>query len=375
LKRRVAVITGASSGIGRALAERAARSGWKVVAVGRRAERLAELARLVDGATGSLLTLALDVRTPRAAERIVRAASEAFGAIDVLVNNAGGVAVGPIAQQSDAALHEQVETHIVVPLALTREALPALRASKGQIFYVGSGVARIPVGTLGAYPPVKAAVRNMTRIARNELRAEGIAVTYVDPGAVDSEFMTRAGFAGPPRGFAASPDDVARKIFRAFSTRRPVVNAVPWQTFFVGLGEALPAVTDFILARAPQIVGGKPVVTLAAGRAAAASDTPASAQPSVAEEPAVASAFETALAPLGSRMRRVKLSEAFVRRLLVPEAELEAGEIALRWAGMPNKNERAITHDVLEALSTAGFLERREPSVYRVLREADSGGD
>jgi short-subunit dehydrogenase len=385
----VAIVTGASSGIGRALAERAARAGWNVVAVGRRAGRLAELATLVEGATGSLVTLALDLRTPQAPERIVREALRAFGRVDVLVNNAGGVAVGPIAQQSDEALREQVETHVVVPLALAREALPSLRASKGHIFFVGSGVARIPVGTLGAYPPAKVAVRNMARIARNELRPDGIAVTYVDPGAVATEFMTRAGFAGPPPGLAASPQDVARKIFAAFTTRRAVVNAVPWQTFFVGLGEALPGVTDFILRRAPQIVGGEalPDAGPAAlpGEAALTEPLPAEPLPAEAALPKLApspdtdpdavatfgSAFEAALAPLVSRMKRLKLTEAFVRGLLVPGTELDSDDVALRWAGMPNKNERAITIDVLTALAGAGYLEHSEPhGPYRVLREA-----
>ena len=379
MKRRVAIVTGASSGIGRALAERAVRGGWNVVAVGRRAERLTELATLVDGATGSLVTLALDLRSPHAAERIVTATLEAFGAIDVLVNNAGGVAVGPIAEQSDAALLEQVETHVVVPLALTREALPSLRISKGQIFYVGSGVARIPVGTLGAYPAVKAAVRNMTRIARNELRGDGIAVTYVDPGAVATEFMTRAGFAGPSPNLAASPHDVARKIFAAFTTRRPVVNAVPWQTLFVALGEALPGLTDFILARAPQIVGGERLETLPPAAPVAASlpatEPPADARASDAPGDGVAPPlppFESALAPLASRMRRLKLSEDFVRRILVADAKLDADDVALRWAGMPNKNERALTNDVLTALAEAGYLVLEESNVYRVIREAEA---
>ena len=378
MRRRVAIVTGASSGIGRALAERAVRGGWNVVGVGRRAERLTELATLVDGATGSLVTLALDLRSPRAAERIVAAALEAFGAIDVLVNNAGGVAVGPIAEQSDADLREQVETHIVVPLALTREALPSLRLSKGHIFYVGSGVARIPVGTLGAYPPVKAAVRNMTRIARNELLGDGIAVTYIDPGAVATEFMTRAGFAGPSPNLAASPYDVARKIFAAFTTRRPIVNAVPWQTFFVAIGEALPQLTDFILARAPQIVGGERLETMPAATtsysvlpAPAVTGTVEPAAPPPEAEVSM-SAFESALAPLESRMRRLKLSDAFVRRMLVPDEELDSGDVALRWAGMPNKNERALTNDVLSALAQAGYLEPLAPNTYRVVREPEA---
>ncbi len=372
--RRVAIITGASSGIGQALSERAVRAGWNVFAVGRRAERLADLAGRLNAATGTLVALALDLRTPRAAERIVHEAYERFGRIDVLVNNAGGVAVGPISEQSDAALYEQMETHVIVPLALTREALPALRASKGHIFFVGSGVARIPVGTLGAYPPAKAAVRSIARIARNELRPEGIAVTYVDPGAVATEFMTRAGFAGPPPLLAASPHDVARKVFAAFTSRRPVVNAVPWQTLFVGAGEALPALTDALLRRAPSLVGGSPVALASVAhepQAALASEPEAAPPEPIALAAPPPSEMKTALSPLAGRMEKLKLREGFVRGLLEPGTELELGDVSMRWAGMPNKNERGLTREVLEALTGAGFLERSGDGRYRVVRAAD----
>ena len=363
---RVAIVTGASSGIGRALAERAVRAGWNVFAVGRRAERLAELAVRLEGATGTLATLAIDLRSPRAAQRIVRETLDRFGRIDVLVNNAGGVAAGPIAEQTDGALYEQLETHVIVPLALTREALPSLRASKGHVFYVGSGVARIPVGTLGAYPPAKAAVRNLARIVRNELRPDGIAVTYIDPGAVATEFMTRAGFAGPPPSLAASPYDVARRIFNAFGTRQNVVNAVPWQTFFIALGEAFPMVTDFILSRAPQIVGGERLA------GAPPLELPAVSVAEPAPPPEQLSPFDAALAPHAARMKKLNLSTTFVRGILTPDKDLELGDVAMRWAGMPNKNERALTNDVLDALAEAGYLAHVEPERYRVVRGAEA---
>ncbi len=374
---RVAIVTGASSGIGLSRAERAVRAGWDVVAVGRRAERLAALAERVATATGRIATLALDLRAPNAPRTIVATALERFGRIDVLVNNAGGVAVGPIAEQTDDALREQVETHVVVPLALTREALPSLRASRGQVFFVGSGVARIPVGTLGAYPPAKAAVRNMARVARNELRTDGIAVTYVDPGAVATEFMTRAGFSGPPRGLAASPHDVARRLFAAFETRPNVVNAVPWQTFFVALGEALPGVTDFILSRAPQIVGGErvaPPQPTPPERNGVAHDESPTGEAPVAEPAAARDPFEAALAPLENRMQRLKFRPAFVADLLQPGTVLDVDDVAMRWAGMPNKNERGVTRDVFVALAEAGFVEALDgDDAFRVVRGASAG--
>ena len=363
---RVAIITGASSGIGRALAERAVRAGWNVLAVGRRKERLAELAAVVEHASGRIATLPIDLRSSGAAARIVHEAIRRFGRIDVLVNNAGGVAVGAIAEQSDGALYEQMETQVIVPLALTREALPALRASKGHIFYVGSGVARIPVGALGAYPPAKAAVRNLARIVRNELRAEGIAVTYIDPGAVATEFMTRAGFAGPPPGLAASPYAVAQRIFKAFLSRKPVVNGVPWQTFFVSLGEALPALTDFILRRAPHIVGGELLAPADHAPTLGLAPPPPEAEPEHPEPP-----FIAALHVHASRMKKLNLSSTFLRGILQPGNELELGDVAMRWAGMPNKNERALTNDVLDALAEGGYLEHLAPERYRVVRAAE----
>jgi short-subunit dehydrogenase len=354
---KVLVITGASSGIGRALAERAVRSGYNVFAVGRRSERLEELRAALGAAAASLATLSLDLRAPNAATTIVRGALERFGRIDVIVNNAGSGAVGRAVDQSDDALREQFETHVIVPVQLAREARAALQATHGQVFFVGSGVARIPIGNFGVYPSAKAAMRSVTRIIRNELRPEGIAVTYVDPGVVASEFHTRLGYRPPD--LAVSPQSVARKILDAVATRPAVLNAVPWQTAAVAFGEHFPALVDALLERVPALAGTDRLVEV----------KPAPAAPEALVH--APTALEAALAPVVSRMRRLKLSPEFVRSLLVPGTELEPAEIALRWTGMPNKNERALVHEVLEALSGSGFLERLPESRYRVLRAAD----
>jgi short-subunit dehydrogenase len=376
------IVTGASSGIGRALAERAARAGWNVFAVGRRTERLDELQRAVAGATGTIATATLELRDLGAPARIVRETIARFGRIDVVVNNAGAVAVGPIGQQTDDELREQFETHAIVPLALTREALDELRRNRGAVVVVGSGVARVPIGGLGAYPPAKAAVRNFARVLRNELRPLGVAVTYVDPGAVATEFMTRAGLSGPPPRLAASPYEVARRILVAIERRRSVVNAVPWQTAVVALGELVPGLTDFVLARVPQIAGVKAVRKPTAQPPPAPAPAPPVAPftpTAIPETPVVAdvaelelSPFEAALKPVASRMRRSNLSVIFVSGLLVPGTTLEPGEVALQWTGMPNKHERDLTHEVLEALAGAGFLTRLDDERYRVVKSAET---
>jgi short-subunit dehydrogenase len=369
----VMVVTGASSGIGRALALRANR------------EALAALEERVRAEHARIVIDAIDVSDPANAARIVDLARRSFGRIDVLVNNAGHVAVGPLATQSDEALRAQFGTHVIGPVALVREALPLLRQSRGHVFMLGSGVARVPVGGLGAYAPAKAATRSASAILRRELKPDGIAVTYVDPGAVDTAFMTRAGLAGAPPSILASPETVARKILAAVATRPRTVNAVPWQTAAVALAELFPRLTDFVLERSPALVGTQGVapVTLSSSRDASDSVTLSlskgpvpdvlssskddAPQPQPQPEPQGEASFDDALEPVRRRMERVKLSESFVRGLLVAQTELDPAEVALRWAGMPNKNERAATHEVLDALVDAGFL-ARDGERYRVLR-------
>jgi short-subunit dehydrogenase len=417
----VVVVTGASSGIGRALALRAARAGYDVVAVGRNAAALDAVGERVRNEQGRIVTAVFDVSDPANATAIVDLAREKFGRIDVLVNNAGQVAVGALSQQTDDALRAQFGTHVIGPVALVREALPLLRESRGIVFMLGSGVARVPVGGLGAYAPSKAATRSATSVLRRELKPQGIAVTYVDPGVVDTAFMSRAGMPGAPASILATPEDVARKILVAVRTRPRVLNAVPWQTAFVALAELFPRVTDFVLERNPALVGTHNVVPApspalgaevlrdtgrdtAAEAIAAASQAPPPPKPaseapakepsatdaaamaaldkfassdeaeaglhpasSAPPDPAARADFDAALEPLRRRMERVRLSDGFVRDLMRAGAVLDAHEVALRWAGMPNKNERAATVEVLDALADAGFLQR-DAGRYRVLR-------
>jgi short-subunit dehydrogenase len=386
------LVTGASSGIGRALAVRAGRAGYAVYAVGRNREALAALKLKIESESGFVCVDATDIAVAANARDLVARAITRFGSLDVLVNNAGFASAGPLCAQSDAELQRQFGTHVIGPIALVREALDALRAARGHVFMLGSGVARVPLGNLGAYPPAKAAIRSATAILRRELQPLGIAVTYVDPGAVDTPFMTRAGMPGAPRGLLVSPEDVARKILIAVADRPHVLNAVPWQTAAVALAEFFPRATDALLARAPALVGGgegpKALVAADAGpEAAPPLAGKVTAESTVGEADSVSAAgeadsvsaaaetgsapeisFEEALEPHRRRMEKLRLGEPFVRDLLALGATLELGQVALAWAGMPNKNERAITAEVLEALAAAGFLEPLPEQTYRVVR-------
>jgi short-subunit dehydrogenase len=354
--RKVVVVTGASSGIGREIVRCAARRGFAVIAVARRKERLNELASEIANDGGICVPIALDITQRDAPERIADVARTRFGRLDVIVNNAGFASGGALLDQSDTLIDEQWRIHVASPLRLVRAALPLLRESKGQIFFIGSGLARIPTPYYGAYCAAKAAIRAVATQLRRELRRDGIAVTYVDPGAVKTEFMHVAGIEPvASEAMRAEPKHVASRIVRAMQKRPARVNAVPLHTFAATLGEWFPAIADAVLSkREPPAAPVAPVPSVA---------------PAPVVEPAEPhSEFERALEPVARRMERVKLPATFLAELLRPGSDVQLTDAAMRWAGMPNKNERAALAEALEALTAGGFLERTGEETWRVVR-------
>ncbi|MDP9112035.1 MAG: SDR family NAD(P)-dependent oxidoreductase [Candidatus Eremiobacteraeota bacterium] len=360
-ERRVIAVTGASSGIGREIARRGAKRGYAIVAIARRKERLDELAREIHTHGGACVTIISDVRAPGLGANIAAAALREFGRLDVLINNAGSGIAGTLLEQSDNEIEGQWQTHVAAPLRISREAFPALADTGGQIFFVGSGVARVPVPGYGAYCAVKAAVRAVAIQMRRELRTSGVAVTYVDPGVVATEFAAASGtISASPASIMVQPEGVADRILDGIKTRPRRVNAVPWQAATVALAEFFPAITDIALARAkaPQKMLDATMDALPERI-----DAPMPEAAGIAGDE-----FETALAPVLRRMERVKLSPDFVASLLEPGALLHLTEVAMRWAGMPNKNERAAMGEVLDALTAAGFLQKFGDETWRVVR-------
>ena len=360
---RCMIVTGASSGIGYELALQAAARGFGVVAVARRAERLEALRTRIESAGGICTTLVVDICAPDAPARIVAAAMERFGRIDIVVNNAGTGAAGTLLAQSDAAIDAQWRLHVNAPLRLSRAALPALRVSKGALAFVGSGLARVAAPGFGAYCAAKAAIRSVSEQLRRELRTDGIAVSYIDPGAVATEFLEASGLDASSGGWHVQPDHVARNILRGLERRARIINAVPLQTAAVGLAASFPWLADLAMSRVVAKPSAIPV-----------SVVPAETTPSLttAVTPDVSDPFEAALAPVARRMERVKLTPQFLRDLLVPETTIVLHDAAMRWAGMPNKNERAALKEALDALSVAGYIEADGEESWRVIRAAVS---
>jgi uncharacterized protein len=354
------IVTGASSGIGHALAREGARDGYRIVAIARRAERLDELAGSIRGAGGLCATLAGDVVARDMPARIVNTALQAFGRIDVIVNNAGTGAYGELLEQSDAAIEAQWQLHVAAPLRIARAALAQLELRCGQLVFIGSGIVRVPLPQYGAYALGKAAIRAAATQLRRELRSRGVAVTYVDPGLVATEFHRTIGIVRPNEPAAATPERVARAILRGIARRRPVVSAVGWQTAATVVGESFGSLADraIVAAFTPRRVPDTETIL------------PCHPEPVEGGQQEF-TPFERALAPVARRMERVKLSPAFLREALVPGAILELNELAMRWAGMPNKNERAVMSEVLDALAAGSYLEQLEEEKWRVVRAAE----
>jgi short-subunit dehydrogenase len=360
---RVLVVTGASSGIGAALARAAAGAGYRVAIVARRAERLEEVARAIRNDGGKVVSVAGDVTTGDMPTRIVNTVLGSFGRIDVVVNNAGRGALGALLEQTDAAIETQWRLHVVAPLRLSRAALPHLEAVRGQLVFLGSGIARVPLPNYGAYALAKAAIRAAATQLRRELRDRGVAVTYVDPGLVATEFHKAAGIERASAVQAASPEQVARAILRGIARRSAVVNAVPLQTAGVALGEWFGTLADaFIISRfSPQ-----KSVTLS--ETAAVTLHPASFDSAQDDK----ARFDAALEPVARRMERIKLPAQVLRDALVPGATIELNALAMQWAGMPNKNERAVLRETLDALAAGGYLEPLAGETWKVTRGADA---
>lgn len=197
---RTAVVTGASSGIGRAIAVAFGELGWRVALGGRRADMLDETAGLVRGAGGQPLTQSLDVTSAESVSRFLEATTEALGPADVLVNNAGCAWPGDIAAGDPEHLRAMVETNVLGALLVTRAVVASLleRDARGDIVFVSSDAVHNPRPSLVTYGATKAAVEYVARGLAYEVEGRGIRVTTIRVGPTLTDF---AGDWGPREEF------------------------------------------------------------------------------------------------------------------------------------------------------------------------------
>lgn len=236
LQNRVAIVTGASSGAGAGIARELAREGATVVLAARRMERLEALAQEIAAAGGTALALRADVSKPLEAESLVAAARERFGRVDVLVNDAGVMLNGPLAEVALADLERMIATNVTGLVAACRAAVPVMSAQgEGDIVNVSSIAARLANPTSTVYSATKAAVNAFTEALRKETAKSGVRVSVIEPGLIDSELGDHIPHAGARERFgkmkaawsALRPADIAAAVVYIVSQPRGVaVNSI-----------------------------------------------------------------------------------------------------------------------------------------------------
>ena len=211
LAGRRALVTGASSGIGAATARMLVEAGARVALAARDGDGLADVARRLDGATSH----ACDVRDERQVARAVRDAAEAMGGIDLVVPAAGLGRFAAVEDTPPDEWREILDTNLTGTFLVFRETLPHVRRARGHLFAIASIAATRPFAQSAAYCASKAGVRALAAVVAEEVRREGVRVTTIIPGAVDTPFWDRAGGTELDRSRMLRPDDVARAILRA----------------------------------------------------------------------------------------------------------------------------------------------------------------
>jgi 3-oxoacyl-[acyl-carrier protein] reductase len=198
LSGRACVVTGASSGIGRATALQLCAEGAKVLLVARGEERLAaateEAARAAEPAGGAAAALSLDVTAEDAGERMLAATEEHFGALDVLVNNAGAAKWRDLDDVPDEDWRAQYELNVMAPLRAMRAAIPPMaERGWGRVVNVCSTAGKRPSAAMAEYSVAKAAELSLSRLFADRYAKTGVLVNAVAPGPVEAEMWMEPG--------------------------------------------------------------------------------------------------------------------------------------------------------------------------------------
>lgn len=226
------LVTGASAGLGKALAEELHARGYQVLAAGRNHEALEKLP--------AISRYALDLAQPRAGEELVRQVLADGHEVDLLVCNAGLGLSGPFGEQSPAALDALVQVNIAALTALNRVFLPQMQArGRGHVLNVASTGAWQPGPYMAAYYASKAYVLSLTRALRAECRGSGVTLSALCPGSIATEFSRRSGRADPGR--AMTPEKVAKIAVDGLLKGRGVITPGLENKALHAASKALPA--------------------------------------------------------------------------------------------------------------------------------------
>jgi NAD(P)-dependent dehydrogenase (short-subunit alcohol dehydrogenase family) len=207
-----ALVTGAGRGIGRAMARALAQAGAHVTAVSRTAADLESLVTEIAKDGGRAHAFAADLRDAKACDAAVAAAASNGGGLRILVNNAGVGGVAPVAETSDELWDRIFATNLTAVFRLTRAAIPHLAKQGGHVFMVSSLAGQNAISGMAAYCASKAALDHFSACLMLEVRQQGIKVTTLAPGSVETGFGRDGGFVHKPGSWKLTPEDMAATL-------------------------------------------------------------------------------------------------------------------------------------------------------------------
>ena len=218
LKDKVAIVTGASSGIGRGIAEAFAAEGAKTVIAARRKAVLDEMAAAIRAAGGEVLAAPTDVTKEAEVAALFAKTREAYGRVDIVVNNAGVAAGRPIDEMTLEYWNDVIAVNLTAAFLVSREAVKTMKAQSpqgGRIINMGSVSAKTPRPDSIAYTATKFAIHGMTHQLTMDGRKYGVVASVIHPGATLSSFSARrgrtaAGAGATPQDYIMAANDVAR---------------------------------------------------------------------------------------------------------------------------------------------------------------------
>jgi NAD(P)-dependent dehydrogenase (short-subunit alcohol dehydrogenase family) len=219
LSGKSALVTGASSGIGAAIATEMAGAGAQVAISGRDERRLTATADAIEQAGSTAVVIAGDLTSDDGPARTVAQAAEAMGGLDVMANVAGVMELAPIEETPIEALDRQYVANLRVPYLLTQAALPHLRQSRGAMIFISSMAALAAFPDSSAYSATKGAIDSLSRQLAVELAEDGIRINAIAPGEIDTPMNAEYYAENPefvdevkrftPAGRLGTPDDIA----------------------------------------------------------------------------------------------------------------------------------------------------------------------
>ena len=259
LKGKVAVVTGASRGIGAAIAEALAEEGCRMVLAARSVDRLEEVAAYLTGRHGNaVLTIPTDIGDESQARNLIERAADQFGAVDILVNNAGVGIYGAVDELRLDDLRHVFEVNFFGPMAAMQEAVRVMRQhGGGTIVNVSSIVGKFPQPLGGGYTATKFALQGASGAARAELKRDNIDVVLICPGLTDTEFSEHSRISVPGAehrqgqrhslGQGIEPERVGRRTVKAIKRGEREVYITLFDRALVWTAVHLPALFHWAL--------------------------------------------------------------------------------------------------------------------------------